>query len=293
LLKKQIQNQQQSASELWTMGEGDEVIVGKSLQLERPYLRLTKAPEPSEIRPEFVLKKALLHVMKEFRRMASQGLDERFIYAFEQLKSIRQDLTIQRIHNKFTVHVYETHIRVALDREKPDMAEYEQCEKRLLELYEDKDLRSEHAGEFLSFRLLILQRKGDCLSLSRLLYQERESTNPDFLQARKIINLIRNFMYEKAMYELEHVGRSRNYAHDALLEQIRRQYLASWGQASAPTGQELPLDRLLRALGYTDEGTSSNIRGVAALQCKDFLRAGNVSLTPEDTLLLAPGTKLL
>lgn len=49
-----------------------------------------------QVRPESVLRKALDMVEKT---------DRDYYYRCDQLKSMRQDLTVQRIHNEFTVRV--------------------------------------------------------------------------------------------------------------------------------------------------------------------------------------------
>ncbi|KAI7834363.1 SAC3/GANP/Nin1/mts3/eIF-3 p25 family-domain-containing protein [Kickxella alabastrina] len=69
-----------------------DTIVGTCAKLEKSYLRLTSAPDPSQVRPL-----SQLH------------------YICDQLKSMRQDLTVQRITNEFTVEVYELHARIALE----------------------------------------------------------------------------------------------------------------------------------------------------------------------------------
>jgi len=51
----------------------------------------------SQVRPEEVLEKALLMV---------QNSEKNYLYKCDQLKSIRQDLTVQRIRNELTVKVY-------------------------------------------------------------------------------------------------------------------------------------------------------------------------------------------
>jgi len=76
--------------------------VGRNTSIDKPYLRITGRPDPDTVRPEPVLKIALPHFIEGFKK-GSVPYDN-FI---SQMKSIRQDLTVQHIRTAFTVEVYE------------------------------------------------------------------------------------------------------------------------------------------------------------------------------------------
>ena len=84
-------------------------ISGTSNQMFKPFLRLTTGPEPWEVRTRQQLPKSFQAVLEKWRD------EHNYKWTCEQLKSIRQDLTVQCIRDDFMVEVYETHARIAIE----------------------------------------------------------------------------------------------------------------------------------------------------------------------------------
>ena len=134
-------------------------IKGKCQDVDKGYLRLTEAADPALIRPLPVLKQALDKVKAKYLE------EEDYVYACDQLKSIRQDLTVQGIKGRFTAHVYETHGRIAL--EQGDLNEYQACQVRLQEMA--KSGTKIAYDEFTCYRLLYSLHVGSKLELQSTL----------------------------------------------------------------------------------------------------------------------------
>ena len=148
------------------------VLEGTRLELEKPFLRLTKAPLPHEVRPLHVLRRSLALIKSYWVKGAEQReLDEMRVgagaggsgsasssvgrhtyhYCCDQLRSIRQDLTVQHIRSAFTCEAYETSARLALETQ--DLGEYNRCQSVLGVLYQELGIASSK-GEFLAYRIL-------------------------------------------------------------------------------------------------------------------------------------------
>lgn len=134
-------------------------VIGTSQDLEKRYLRLTAAPKPSQVRPPHILRQTLELLKKRWKK------DQNYSYICDQFKSMRQDLTVQRIRDDFTVEVYEIHARIAL--EKGDLGEYNQCQTQLKALYK-LGLKGK-PNEFKAYRILYFIHTANRTELSNAL----------------------------------------------------------------------------------------------------------------------------
>ncbi len=182
--------------------EWDEcTIIGTCERIDKRYLRLTSAPDPRTVRPLPVLRRTLAWLKDECKAQASEGLDaaaakERYHFICDQLKSLRQDLTVQRIRTDFTVHVYEIHARIALEH--GDLGEYNQCQAQLKGLYGEGLPGA--VGEFLAYRILYLlhtQNGHEMGALMALVERSDERTNAAVIHALDVRAALALANYER------------------------------------------------------------------------------------------------
>ncbi|XP_047165855.1 SAC3 family protein A isoform X5 [Vigna umbellata] len=254
-------------------------VKGTCQEIEKRYLRLTSAPDPATVRPEEVLEKALLMV---------KNSQKNYLYKCDQLKSIRQDLTVQRIRNQLTVKVYETHARLAL--EFGDLPEYNQCQSQLTTLYAEGIEGSDM--EFAAYNLLCVimhsnNNRDLVSSMARLsLEAKKDEAVKHALAVRAAVtsgNYIAFFRLYKAAPNLN------TCLMDLYVEKMRYKAVTCMCRSYRPT---LPVSYISQVLGFSTGAAisgASDERDTDALEeCSEWLKAHGASIITDnngDTLL--------
>ncbi|KAL2920135.1 hypothetical protein HK105_200201 [Polyrhizophydium stewartii] len=230
-------------------------IVGTCTKLEKSYLRLTSAPDPTTVRPLPVLRQTLDLLKKKWKE------DHNYTYICDQFKSLRQDLTVQRIKNDFTVKVYETHARIAL--EKGDLGEYNQCQAQLKQLYSLHKLPGS-IDEFLGYRILYMlhtiNRRDLINTLSELTDEQKTGECVKHALAVRTALATNNF---HRLFSLYHASpKMSGYLMDHFIDRERQAALATIMKAYRPT---VTLEHLTSALGFVPPQLASAVEAFAEL----------------------------
>lgn len=145
--------------------EGDwdrHAVQGSCVSLEKKYFRLTGPPDPSAVRPPHVLQAALARVVRMYRAGKCD-----IHYAEDQLKAMRQDVTVQHVRGSLPVQIYEAHARACLEH--GNGGDFNQCQTQLKVLYEEGSPGC--VEEFVAYRVLyqaILRTKESASLLATL-----------------------------------------------------------------------------------------------------------------------------
>ncbi|CAO1631503.1 unnamed protein product [Sympodiomycopsis kandeliae] len=238
-----------------------DTVVGLSTKLEKPYLRLTSAPDPKTVRPLPILQQTLELLKTKWRS------ENNYAYICDQFKSMRQDLTVQRIKNDFTVKVYEIHARIAL--EKGDLGEYNQCQSQLKSLYNYGLPGSQM--EFLAYRILYLLHTRNRREVSALMAELTPSSKSDgavshALNVRLALTTGNYHSFFKLFLDAPNMNA---YIMDHFIERERVVALSILARSYRPS---LPLSYIKNELAFTDE-TEAN----------EFLKAHSIAIYIDPT----------
>ncbi|KAH1192223.1 SAC3 family protein A [Glycine max] len=248
-------------------------VKGTCQEIEKRYLRLTSAPDPATVRPEEVLEKALLMI---------QNSQKNYLYKCDQLKSIRQDLTVQRIRNQLTVKVYETHARLAL--EFGDLFEYNQCQSQLQTLYAEGIEGSDM--EFAAYNLLCVimhsnNNRDLVSSMARLSHEAKKDEAVKHALAVRAAVTSGNYI---AFFRLYKAAPNLNTClMDLYVEKMRYKAVNCMCRSYRPT---LPVSYISQVLGFSTgvatNGVSDERETDALEECSEWLKAHGASIITDN-----------
>ncbi|XP_022744381.1 SAC3 family protein A-like isoform X2 [Durio zibethinus] len=244
-------------------------VKGTCQEIEKRYLRLTSAPDPSTVRPEEVLEKALFMV---------QNSQKNYLYKCDQLKSIRQDLTVQRIRNQLTVKVYETHARLTL--EVGDLPEYNQCQSQLKILYAE-GIEGCHM-EFAAYNLLCVimhsNNNRDLLSsMSRLSDEAKKDKAVQHALAVRVAVTSGNYVMFFRLYKT--APNLSACLMDLYVEKMRYKAVSCMSRSYRP---QVPVLYIAQVLGFSSSiptnGGSDEKDSEGLEDCVDWLKSHGACL---------------
>ncbi|KAF0923865.1 hypothetical protein E2562_007720 [Oryza meyeriana var. granulata] len=239
-------------------------VKGTCQEIEKRYLRLTSAPDPATVRPEHDLEKALSMV---------ETSQKNYLYKCDQLKSIRQDLTVQRIQNELTVKVYETHARLAMQA--GDLPEYNQCQSQLKRLYAEgiKGCYFEFSAYNLLCVMLHYNSKRDLLSsLASLSKQTKQ--DEAVRHALAVHSAVSSGNYVLFFKLYKQAPNLNSCLMDLYVERMRFEAVKCMSKSYRPT---IPVEYVAQILGFL------RIDSEVSEECETWLKAHGAILSIDNS----------
>lgn len=243
----------------------------------------------------------LLLRRKKNKKKVLKDVQKEYDWFCSQLKAMRQDLRVQRIFNSFTVKVYETHARIAL--EEGDLNEYNQSQTQLQELYDqlstargkERKKALENENEFVAYRIIYTvfltgnkKYQGGSSDLFKImLHLTSEQRNHPFVaHALKVRVAVADNDYHAFFRLLNECPNHGVYLMDNMIPQMRSVGLKCMMKAYRPS---LSVGFLLTELGFACGGESDQLakkRGILWLKgCGCVFEPDNNMISAKDTIL--------
>lgn len=255
------------------------------------------------------MKKSLVHLQSKWQQALSakanleSSLQSSYAFICDQLKSLRQDLTVQRIRNEFTIQVYEWHARLAM--EMGDLGEYNQCQGQLKILYEEhhqQQLEQQSGenchlssiplytlvageGEFTAYRILYLLHTQNKAEMNTLLKELTpvQCNHPSIQHALQVQSAMSrgNYHHLFQLCKPDKVPGGGYHLIKWWIGRERKRALLVMCKAYRP---HLEIFFIARELGFIDQGhknekdsCTNETKGIYA--CKEFLKENNAVIT--------------
>jgi hypothetical protein len=265
-------------------GTNDTRLVGLNQNLEKDYLRLTTYPRPEQVRPLHILAQSLAHIKAEYVK------NEDVHWANSQLKSVRQDMTVQNIYSSFVLDVYEVHARILLEH--GDLNEFNQCQTMIRSLTQEgtahgrdelggdfaRERLTQHkrlqqsceaADEFRGYAVLYAMIRNSQLELKTQVSRAVLTTGSCCKHAMQVVRAIHDNDYRLFFRLYENAPHLAAYLMDFLVQQIRQEGLKRILAAYRPS---VSVEHVRECLCFDDleeARTFLKMHGVVFLEEKD------------------------
>jgi len=178
-------------------------------------------------------------------------------------------MIIQHIKNDFTLKVYETHARIALERH--DLDQFNQCQTQLVLLYADGFKGKEN--EFLAYRIIYLSLQNIKYDIVDLLKEVKNKTGLRNVPEIKHAMNLRKALNESNFFEFFKLYKLAPNMGSLLIEPFLNKYRMKALQViSVGYFTETSLDFVLEKLAFTNREI-----------CVKFMEENKITLTEDKT----------